>query len=83
MKNLVVRLPIPLLPFLSLREKCPNKEFFLVLIFRIQSKCGKYGPEKTPYLDTFHAVFGHLMVKQKTILIKHWKSRNKCNVTQK
>ena len=23
---------------------------------RIQSDCGKYGPEKTPYLDTFHAV---------------------------
>ena len=23
---------------------------------RIQSKCGKYGPEKTPYFDTFHAV---------------------------
>ena len=41
MKNSVVRLPIPLLPFLSLREKCPNTEFFLVRIFRIQSKCGK------------------------------------------
>ena len=26
-----------------LREKCPNT--------------GKYGPEKTPYLDNFHAVF--------------------------
>ena len=24
---------------------------------RIQSEYGKYGPEKTPYLDTFHAVF--------------------------
>ena len=23
---------------------------------RIQSECGKYGPEKTPHLDTFHAV---------------------------
>ena len=23
---------------------------------RIQSKCGKYGPEKTAHLDTFHAV---------------------------
>ena len=22
----------------------------------IQCQCGKYGPEKTPYLDTFHAV---------------------------
>ena len=26
---------------------------------RIQSKYGKYGPEKTPYLDTFHAVLAH------------------------
>ena len=26
----------------ALREKCPNT--------------GKYGPEKTPYFDTFHAV---------------------------
>ena len=34
-----------------LREKCPNPEFFLVLIFP-----GKYGPEKTPYLDTFQTV---------------------------
>ena len=23
---------------------------------RVQSECGKYGPEKTPYLDTFHKV---------------------------
>ena len=22
--------------------------------FRVQPECGKYGPEKTPYLDTFH-----------------------------
>ena len=38
---------------LSLREKCPNTELFLV---RVQST-GKYGPKKTPYLDTFQAVF--------------------------
>ena len=24
----------------------------------IQSECGKYGPEETPYLDIFHAVMG-------------------------
>ena len=30
--------------------ECPNTKFFLV---RIQ---GKYGPETTPYLDTFHQV---------------------------
>ena len=33
---------------LSLCEMCPNTEF-----------AGKYGPEKTPYLDTFHAVYRH------------------------
>ena len=37
------------LSFLSLREKSPNTEFFLVRIFPHS--------EKTPYLDTFHAVF--------------------------
>ena len=54
----------------SLREKYPNTEFFLVCIFphsdwiRRDTKylfvfspnAGKYGPEKTPYLDTFHTV---------------------------
>ena len=47
----------------SLREKCPNTEFFLVRIRRdtylsvFRPNVVKYGPEKTPYLDTFHAVF--------------------------
>ena len=48
----------------SLREKCPNTEFFLVHIFShtkylsvFSPNAGKYGPEKTPYLDTFHAVY--------------------------
>ena len=55
---------------LSLCEKCPNTELFLVHIF-LQSdwirrdtlylsafspNAGKYGPEKTPYFDTFHAM---------------------------
>ena len=35
---------------ITLREKCPNTEFFS------GPNTGKYGPEKTPYLDTFHAV---------------------------
>ena len=34
--------------------KCPNTEFFLVRFFRLNA--GQYGPEKTPHLDTFHAV---------------------------
>ena len=52
-------------------EMCPNREFFLVRIFRhlnwlwrdtkyfsvFSPNAGIYGPEKTPYLDTFHAVF--------------------------
>ena len=44
----------------SLREKRPNTEFFLDRIFShsdwIRRDPGKYGPEKNPYLDTFHAV---------------------------
>ena len=54
----------------TLREKCPNTEFFLVRIFPhsdwirrdtsylsvFSPNVEKYGPEKTPYLDIFHAV---------------------------
>ena len=32
-----------------------NTEGYFVS-FHIQYECGKYGPEKTPYLDNFHAV---------------------------
>ena len=56
---------------LSLPENCPNTEFFLVRIFPhldwirkdkeylyvFSPNVGIYGPKKTPYLDTFHAVF--------------------------
>ena len=56
---------------LTLPEKCPNTEFFLARIFPhsdwirrntsylfvFSPNTGKYGPEKTPYLDTFHAVW--------------------------
>ena len=54
----------------ALREKCPDTEFFLVRIFlhwdwirrdmeflsASSPNTGKYGPEKTLYLDTFQAV---------------------------
>ena len=54
----------------TLCEKCPNKEKFLVRIFLyldlvqtdtpylsvFSPNTGKYGPEITRYLDTFHAV---------------------------
>ena len=46
----------------TLCEMCPNTAFFLV---RIQSECRKIRTEKTPYLDTFHAV-GIKWVKIKT-----------------
>ena len=53
---------------LSLREKRPNTELFLVRIFCIRIEygdllhkfnpnAGKYGPEIIPYLSAFHAVF--------------------------
>ena len=54
----------------ALRKKCPNTGFFLVCIFPhldwigrdtpylsvFSLNAGKCGQEKTPYLDTFHAV---------------------------
>ena len=54
----------------TLREKCPKTEFFLIRIFRhsgwiwrdtkylsvFSPNVGKYGPEKSLYLDTIHAV---------------------------
>ena len=32
-------------------------EILCIQFLRFQSECGKYGPEKTSYLDTFHAVY--------------------------
>ena len=63
-----------------LREECPNIELFLVHIFPysdwirrfteylsiFRPNRGKYGPEKTPYFDTFHTVF--MLEKFKAIL---------------
>ena len=61
----------------TLREKCPNTEFFLVCIsphsdwIRRDTKylsvfspnVGKYGPEETPYLDTFQTVLRLVLLK--------------------
>ena len=44
------------LVLVPLREKCPNTELFLVRIFPHSENGGKYGPEITLYLDTFHAL---------------------------
>ena len=66
---------------LTLREKCPNREFFLARIFLYSDwiqrftqisvfspNIGKYGPEKTPYLDTFHLVLFSRIWTEFTIL---------------
>ena len=46
--------------FYTLCEKCPSTEFFWSVFSRTRTEYGdlrsKYRPEKTPYLDTFHAV---------------------------
>ena len=52
-----------------MREKCPNMEFFWSVFSAFvlnttdtsylsvfSSNAGKYEPQKTPYLNTFHAV---------------------------
>ena len=44
------------LPWFTLREKCPNTYFSgrNFPVFGLNTE--KYVPEKTPYLDSFHAV---------------------------
>ena len=46
----------------SLREKRPNTEFFWSVF---SPNAGKYRPEKTPCLDTFHAVNSNVFVDHK------------------
>ena len=49
----------------KLREKCPNTEFLSGPYIPVFSpNTGKYGPEKTPYLDTFHAVKTEKKIKK-------------------
>ena len=55
----------------SLHEKCPNTELFLVCIF---PNTGKYGPELTPYLDTFNVVSALLTAR--SILLTSSKVRS-------
>ena len=52
-------LPLKCLRYIrtSLREKCPKYGVFSGPYFPVFSpNAGNYGPEKTPYLDNFHAV---------------------------
>ena len=72
----------------ALRENCPNTEYFLVCIFPhsdwirrdtsyfsvFSPNAGKYGTEKAPYLDTFHAVLIYLKTsKLVTVLLQFFK----------
>ena len=65
---------------LSLREKCPDMEFFSGPYFPafglnteylpvFSPNAGKYGPEKTPPLDTFHAVSSELGVTGSSFML--------------
>ena len=62
----------------TLRDKCPNKELFLVRIFPrseisvLSPNTGKYGPEKTPCLDTFHKGI-HTLILIFTMILKSFK----------
>ena len=63
---------------LPLRENCPNMEFFWSVFFCIRTEYRKlyldwiYGIEKTPYLDTFHAVYKGTDPQSKTITAFHF-----------
>ena len=50
--------------------KCVQIRSFFWSVF--SPNAGKYGPEKTPYLDTFHAV----LFMQITLHIELWESEN-------
>ena len=48
-----------------MRENFPNTEFFPGPYFAVFStNTGKYGPEKTPYLDTFNSSYFPLFIKK-------------------
>ena len=61
--NSKIRLKVCKFSDVPLREKFPNAEILLVRIFAtsylsvFSPNAEKYGPEKPPYLDTFHALF--------------------------
>ena len=52
----------------AMREKCPRSFFWSVF----SPNAGKYGQDKTPYLDTFHVV----MVTIFSESILYWPSAN-------
>ena len=48
-----------------------NREIYYVNL-SIQFKYRKYGPEKTPYLDTFHAVICFVTPERNASRKNHW-----------
>ena len=60
----------------TLSGKCPNTGFFSDMYFPVVNpNAGKYGPEKTTYLDTFHAVMGVCIPGQKlrsALFLRHF-----------
>ena len=80
---------------ITLRERCPSMEFFLVRIFSHSDRLrrftvfspntGKYRSEKTPYLDTFQAVLVVSFIdnkKKKHVVFgqKPWSTGRQLNV---
>ena len=73
--------------YTALREKCLNTELFLVRILTLfdwirrgivfSPNEGKYGPEITPYLDTFNAVLKALTKKWIHFNHINWHRRSK------
>ena len=74
---------------LTLCEKCPNTEFFFGPYFPafgqnterysvFSPNTRKYGPEKTPYLDAFHAVLllrlntNYIVLSAHQFCLLHW-----------
>ena len=60
-----------------LREKYPNTKFllkFFTYLSVFSPNAGKYGPEKTPYLDTFHTVstYNNIFVTIMIMYLQQW-----------
>ena len=77
--------------YLTLREKYPDKYgVFSGLYFPVfNPNTGKYGPEKTPHLDTFHTLllrFAHLDTNPRPIVYSMHKDKThllKCKIVRR
>ena len=59
----------------TMPENCPNAKFFLVRIFMHSVPIQENKDQKTPSLDTFHAVtvYGEIVIKQLTLILTLYK----------